>query len=302
MATRLTYLLVILIWTTTPLAIKLGGDSLDPMASLTMRIIIAFLVGSAICTIGGFAALNIKRNGIVYFAGSLGLFPNMVLVYFAAEYISSGLIALMFGLTPFVTAILAKPILGENLLLPRKIIAIFLAVIGLMFIFYDDTVVTGKAYIGLLLMLGSNIIFSACILWIKRLNKTLHVPPFEQTLGAMAFSLPGLIITWFFIIGYETLYFSALSIGSLLYLSLFASLIGFAAYYHILNKMKVETVALIPLITPISAMVLGVIVAGEIITNYMYIGAFFIIFALSIHQGFFEIMFNFIKNKNNKQG
>lgn len=302
MATRLTYLLVILIWTTTPLAIKLGGDSLDPMASLTLRIIIAFLVGSTICTIGGVAALRIKRNGIVYFAGSLGLFPNMALVYFAAEYISSGLIALMFGLTPFFTVLLAKPILGENLLSSRKIIAIFLAIIGLLFIFYDDTVVTGKAYIGLLLMLGSNIIFSACILWIKRLNKILNVPPFEQTLGSMAFSLPGLMITWFFIIGYEPLYFSVVSIGSLLYLSLLASLIGFAAYYHILNKMKVETVALIPLITPMSAMFLGVIIADEIITNYMYIGAFFIIFALSIHQEFVEIMFRYFKKIKIKKG
>ena len=83
--------------------------------------------------------------------------------------------------------------------------------------------------------------------------------------------------------------------SSLLYLSLFASLIGFAAYYHILNKMKVETVALIPLITPISAMVLGVIVADEIITNYMYIGAFCIILALSIHQDFLEVLFKMIK-------
>ena len=172
MAVRLTYLLVILIWTTTPLAIKLGGDTLDPMASLTLRIVIAFLVGSAVCTIGGLAVLNIKRNGMIYFAGSLGLFPNMALVYFAAEYISSGLIALMFGLTPFFTVILARPILGENLLLPRKIIAIFLAIIGLLFIFYDDAVIADGAYIGLLLMLASNLIFSACILWIKKLNKT----------------------------------------------------------------------------------------------------------------------------------
>ena len=302
MATRMTYLLVILIWTTTPLAIKLGGDSLDPMASLTLRMLIACLIGSAICTVGGIAALNIKQNGMVYLAGSLGLFPNMALVYFAAEYISSGLIALMFGLTPFFTALLAPPILGKNLLLPHKIIAIILAMIGLFFIFFDDTVITGKAYIGLLLMLGSNIIFSACILWVKRLNKILHVPPFEQTLGSMAFSLPGLLITWFFIFGFEPLKFSFISIGSLLYLSLVASLIGFAAYYHVLNKMKVETAALIPLITPISAMILGVIVADEIITDYMYTGAFFIIFALAIHQEFFNILFDVMVKLKNKMG
>ena len=291
MAVRLTYLLVIFIWTTTPLAIKLGGDTLDPMAGLSLRIAIAFLVGSAICTIAGIAVLNIKRNGILYFAGSLGLFPNMALVYFSAEYISSGLIALMFGLLPFFTAILSKPILGKSSLSPQKVIAIILAIVGLLFIFYDDGIMIGEAYIGLLLMLGSNLIFAACTLWMKKINKILNVPPFEQTLGAMAFSLPGMLITWFFVVGYEPLQFSSVSIASLLYLSLFASLVGFAAYYHILNNMSVDTVALIPLITPITAMVLGVIVADETITRAMYIGAAFILVALIIHQGFLYKLF-----------
>lgn len=291
MAVRLTYLLVIFIWTTTPLAIKLGGDTLDPMAGLSLRIAIAFLVGSTICTIAGIAVLNIKRNGILYFAGSLGLFPNMALVYFSAEYISSGLIALMFGLLPFFTAILSKPILGKSSLSSQKIIAIVLAIVGLLFIFYDDGIMIGEAYIGLILMLGSNLVFAACTLWMKKINKILNVPPFEQTLGAMAFSLPGMLITWFFVVGYEPLQFSSVSIASLLYLSLFASLVGFAAYYHILNNMSVDTVALIPLITPITAMVLGVIVADETITRAMYIGAVFILVALIIHQGFLYKIF-----------
>ncbi len=295
MAVRLTYLLVIFIWTTTPLAIKLGGDTLDPMAGLSLRIAIAFLVGSTICTIAGISVLNIKRNGILYFAGSLGLFPNMALVYFSAEYISSGLIALMFGLLPFFTAILSKPILGKSSLLPRKIIAIILAIAGLLFIFYDDKILKDKAYIGLLLMLGSNLIFAACTLWMKKINKILNVPPFEQTLGAMAFSLPGMLISWFFVVGYQPLQFSSVSIASLLYLSLFASLVGFAAYYHILNSMSVDTVALIPLITPITAMILGVIVADEIITRAMYVGAAFILVALIIHQGLLYKIFKIIR-------
>ena len=295
MAVRLTYLLVILIWTTTPLAIKLGGATLDPMAGLSLRIAIAFLVGSTICTIAGIAVLNIKRNGILYFVGSLGLFPNMALVYFSAEYISSGLIALMFGLLPFFTAILSRPILGKSSLLPRKVFAIILAIAGLLFIFYDDQILKEKAYIGLLLMLGSNLMFAACTLWMKKINTVLNVPPFEQTLGAMAFSLPGMLMTWFFVVGYEPLQFSSVSIASLLYLSLFASLVGFAAYYHILNKMSVDTVALIPLITPITAMVLGVIVADETITRAMYIGAAFILVALIIHQGFLYKLFKIIR-------
>ena len=85
MLVRLTYVLVIFIWATTPLAIKLGGDSLQPIAGLTMRIALAFGVGSIICTIGGFAGLAIRRHWKLYFAASISLFPNMALVYFAAS-------------------------------------------------------------------------------------------------------------------------------------------------------------------------------------------------------------------------
>lgn len=306
MTVKLTYVLVIIIWTTTPLAIKLGGDTLAPMASLSLRMIIAFMVGSAICTVTGIAGLNIRKHGMVYLAGSIGIFPNMALVYFSAEYISSGLIALMFGMTPFFTAILAKPIMGVNALLPRKLIAIALASTGLIFIFYDDAVMADKAYVGLLLMLASNVVFSASVLWVKKLNMKFKVPPLEQTLGSMAFSLPGMIFTWLYIIGYEPLGFSVISLASLIYLSLFASLVGFAAYYHILNNMEVDVVALIPLITPVLAMTLGVIIAGETITVSMYLGAIFILIALAIHQGVMPKIFKwFLKisgRKNNFSG
>ncbi|MFT6551613.1 MAG: drug/metabolite transporter (DMT)-like permease [Zhongshania marina] len=288
MLVRLTYVLVIFIWATTPLAIKLGGDSLAPIAGLTLRIALAFAVGSVICTLGGFAGLSIRRHWKLYFAASISLFPNMALVYFAAGYLSSGLIALLFGLTPLFTAVLAKPILGENLLQPRKIFAIALASLGLVCIVLDDVTVSEESYIGIGLMLLSNTLFSASALWVKKLNATMAVDPLEQALGAMAFALPGLGLSWVFIFGLEPVHISPLSLASLLYLSLFASLVGFVAYYSILKHMAVETVSLIPFITPIMAILLGVMLADEVVSVAMLLGAGLILLALAIHQGFWR--------------
>jgi drug/metabolite transporter (DMT)-like permease len=288
MLVRLTYVLVIFIWATTPLAIKLGGDSLQPIAGLTMRIALAFGVGSIICTIGGFAGLAIRRHWKLYFAASISLFPNMALVYFAAEYLPSGLIALLFGLTPFFTAVLAGPILGENLLQPRKVFAIVLAGLGLLCIVFDDVSVTGDSYIGIGLMLLSNVLFSASALWVKKLNAVMAVEPIEQALGAMAFALPGMALSWVFLFGVEPIYISSQSLGSLLYLSLFGSLVGFVAYYSILKHMAVETVSLIPLITPILAIILGVVLADETVSVAILLGAALIFLALAIHQGFWR--------------
>ncbi|WP_461482764.1 DMT family transporter [Porticoccus sp.] len=284
MLVQLAYLLVILVWSTTPLSIKLGGASFSPMAGLSLRIMLAFLLGSIICTIGGYAGLNIRRHWKLYAAASVSLFPNMALVYMAADYISSGLISLMFGLSPFVTALLTRPILGERVLQQRKLLAIGLAFVGLIFIFFDRLNMGEEGAIGIGLMLLSNLSFSASALWVKRLGRTLTVPAFEQTLGAMAFSLPGMLLTWVLVVGVEPINPTPVGLASLLYLTLFASLVGFVAYYHILNQLAVETVSLIPLITPVLAMVLGVFALDEVVTPPMMGGAGLILLALVIHQ------------------
>lgn len=293
MLVRLTYLLVILIWSTTPLAIKMGGSSLAPMASLSLRIMIAFLVGSALCVVFGVKGLNIRKNGFLYLAASISLFPNMALVYFATEYVSSGLISLLFGLSPFTMALLAKPILGDGVLNRRQFLAICVAVAGLLMIFFDPTAMAGDAYIGILLMLLSNIVFAVSALFVKKLNRQHSIDPVEQTLGAMAFALPGLLITWLLIVGYEPIVFDTQSLVSLLYLSLLGSLVGFVAYYFILKQLDMSVVALIPLITPVLAIILGAILADETISLGILAGAACILCGLLIHQG----LPSFIKQK-----
>ncbi|MDF1692447.1 MAG: DMT family transporter [Zhongshania sp.] len=288
MLVRITYLLVIVIWATTPLAIKFSGDSLAPIAGLSLRIALAFTLGSLICTVGGYAGLAIRRHWKLYAAASISLFPNMALVYLAAQTISSGLVALLFGLSPLFTAVLARPILGENLLQPRKIFAIAIALAGLACIVFDSATLGEDGYVGVVLMLGSNVLFSGSALWVKKLNAQMAVEPTEQALGAMAFALPGLLLSWVFGFGLEPLVFSATSIASLLYLSVFGSLLGFVAYYFLLKNMAVETVSLIPFITPVMAMCIGVVVADEVISAAMLLGAGLILLALGVHQGFWR--------------
>ena len=286
---RLTYALVILIWATTPLSIKLGGETLAPIAGLTLRIALAFTVGCTLSTLAGWSGLAIRRNWKLYFAASISVFPNMALVYLASRYLPSGVIALMFGLSPFFTAVLALPILGENLLQPRKLLAIALAGVGLVLILLDDVTIGAEGKIGFGLMMLSNLLFSGSALWVKKLNATMSVEPFEQALGAMAFALPGLFLSWVYLFGVEPLHFSAVSLTSLLYLALVASLIGFVAYYHILKHLAVETVALIPLISPVMAIAVGVVVAGETVTAAMLAGAGLILTGLALHQGLLGI-------------
>lgn len=285
MLVRLTYVLVIIIWATTPLAIKLGGDSLEPLASLSLRIALAFGVGCVLSTLAGWQGLMVRRHWQLYLAASLSLFPNMALVYWAATYLPSGLISLLFALAPFFTLLLAGPILGESTLSPRKVAALVLALSGLGVLLVGDEGLPPGSGRGILLMLGANGVFSFSALWVKRLNARFAVPPVEQALGAMAFALPGMGLCWWLTSVGAPLSVSAISLASLLYLAIFGSLVGFVAYYSILRQLSVESVSLIPLITPVMAIALGAMIMGESISVRMLLGASMILIALALHQG-----------------
>ena len=74
------------------------------------------------------------------------------------------------------------------------------------------------------------------------------------------------------------------SIGAIIYLGIFASLIGFLGYFYILQKLNATTVALITLMTPPLAITLGALINNEPVGPNLFIGAFFVIVGLALYQ------------------
>ena len=284
----LTYISVIAIWATTPLAIKLGSVDIPPVASLTLRTLLAFSVGYVLLLIFTRSGLNMKSYWKLNAAASISLFPNMWLVYESAQYLSSGLLSLLFGLTPLVQALFASWLLPDSPLTLRKISAILCALVGLAFIVMDDAQISGDGYIGLGLMLLANLTFSLSAILVKRLNSEQVASPFQQSVGSMGLALPGMCLIWMIKGDVQWPDFTPVAAFSLLYLTIFASLVGFAAYYSLLKAMKAESVSLIALITPIVAIVLGATFADEMITGKMLLGAVLILTGLAIHQNLLQ--------------
>ena len=276
---------VLVIWATTPLAIKIGSTSLTPHSALAIRILLAFLIGSIVATISGRGTLNIRKNWKIYSAAAIGLFPNMLLVYKASESISSGLIAVLFGLAPFVTALLAKPLLGENMISSRQLIALVIAITGLIGIFFEQLSISTESATGILYMLASVGLFSFSNTLVKMLGVKRPVESMELALGAMAFSLPGLLITWF-LLGGQTIDTSTSSLGvlSIIYLAVFGSLLGYVAYFYILKNMAFGLVSMIPLITPAIAMMISYFLVNEPLTPASFWGGLLIILALLMYH------------------
>tara|TARA_R110001583_G_scaffold33943_3_gene114547 strand:- start:8209 stop:8649 length:441 start_codon:yes stop_codon:yes gene_type:complete len=125
--------------------------------------------------------------------------------------------------------------------------------------------------------------FSLSAVLVKSVNINIH--PFSTTLGALYLSIPLFFIAWLFLDGQlNSAQWSIQSLSAIVYLGVFGSLIGFLAYFFILQKLSATTVAMITLITPSIAISLGAMVNNEPIGQNVLIGAGFVITGLAIYQ------------------
>ena len=276
------FLGVILIWSTTPLAIQWSSEGWGYLFGVTGRMVL----GAAVCV----ALVMVLRHKIAldrkawetYIAAGVGIYGAMMMVYWGSQYIPSGLVAVIFGLTPVATAILAALCLQEASLTFGKLVGAGLGITGLAVIFAGDINGHDIAWQGVAAMLVSVMLHSASAVWVKRINRSL--PALTTTTGGLLVAAPFYLITWLMADGVIPEAYELRPSAALMYLGIFGSVIGFSLYFYILKQWEASRVALIPLITPVMALMVGQSLNDEVISMDIWVGASFILLALSMHQ------------------
>ncbi len=288
MAVFFAYCCVVLIWATTPLAIQWSSDSISfiAAAALRMSIAVTFALPLFVVFRGSIADFWIHRK--IYFAASIGIFPNMPVVYWAAQYIPSGLVAVIFALSPFVTGVMTFLLLKENPFSRKKIIALVLALTGLVIIFFHQLHFDVRSVYGIAGILLSCVLFSFSSVCVKKITAQQQTNPdaFHQTTGALLFSLPGLLLSWWVMDGEVPNSVSMKSIFAILYLAVVGSLIGYALFFYILQRMSASAVSLITLMTPVLAILIGKGIANEELSSLTLLGVGLVLVALMFYSSF----------------
>jgi drug/metabolite transporter (DMT)-like permease len=279
------YFSVVLIWATTPLAIQWSSDSLSFIAAAAVRTAIALAI---VLLVHGLLRKSLStywRHANIYFAASISIFPNMPVVYWGAQFIPSGLVAVIFAMSPFVTGVMTLLLLKQNPFTVRKIVALVLALIGLVVIFYHQFQFNSRSIYGIASILLSCVLFSFSSVWVKKLTQqqSLKLDAFHQASGALIFSLPGLFLTWWLIDGAMPTQVSVKSGASVIYLAIMGSLIGGVLFYYILQRMSASAVSLITLMTPVLAIIIGKQLADEDLSVHTLIGVTVVLFALLLY-------------------
>lgn len=278
MPVYLAYALVVLIWSTTPLAIQWSNDSVSFLTAVVLRMALAAALALVIVALLRRRLFDRPGAWKAYLAASFGIFPNMLVVYWSAQFIPSGLIAVIFALSPFVTGGLSWLILKENPFNPRRVLALLVALAGLCVIFWDQIRIDERSAFGIGGLLLSCAMFSLSSVSLKKLD--CGTGPLEQTTGALLFALPGLLLSWWWVEGAFPQTLSPKSLTGLLYLAVLGSLLGFTLFYFVLQRLTPSAVSLITLMTPVLALFIGAVVADERLSLSLLMGAAMVLFAL----------------------
>ena len=279
------YLGVILIWATTPLAIKWSAQGYDFSFAVFARMLIGMLLCVALLPLLRVALPRDRRSLIAYGGAGVTVFLTLASTYWAALYVPSGLISVIYGLTPLITAILAARFLHERSLTPIKVIGMVLGFSGLALIFLSPATLELKRLEGLGMLLFAVTAQAAGAIFLKRHSSHLH--PLALNTGSLMVAVPLFLLVWLLSSSHSgnVLQVEPRAQWAVLYLAIFGTVVGFNLYYYLLKRLPASAVALITLVTPVLAMLIGVTLNGELIGPRVALGAAIILVGLACHQG-----------------
>ena len=104
MSVPVAYLGIVLIWSTTPLAIQWSAQEAGYSFAVLARMAIGLTVAGLIVVAWRIGLPLHARARRAYLLGGLVLFGAMSLTYWGARFIHSGLISVLFGLSPLLTS------------------------------------------------------------------------------------------------------------------------------------------------------------------------------------------------------
>ena len=276
------YFSVILIWATTPLAIKWSSDGVGFLFGVASRMAIGLIICLALMWL---LRIELPRNRVAietYLAAGLGIFGAMLPTYWGAQYIDSGLISVLFGFTPVITGVMATLWLGERIFTVARILGMSLGIAGLTTIFYSPTESPDASSLGIVAILMAVVIHSASSVWVKRIGADLS--PMAINSGALLVAVPLFIAAWMWGDGVLPKVLPEQATAAILYLGVLGTVLGFNLFYYVLKHISAGAISLITLMTPVLALFLGVQFNAEVISVQVWVGTSMILAGLLSYQ------------------
>ena len=253
------YLITVLIWGSTWLAIKFQLGVVSPELSIAYRFGLAAVLLILFSLLRRLPmGFSLKNHGYFALQGFLLFSLNYFLVYLAEGHLTSGLVAIIFSLIIVLNVLFGAIFLG-NPVRVRVVIGAGLGLVGLAFVFWPEITslsLSSQKILGMLLALVATISASLGNVVSAR-NQRSELPVIQTNAFGMLYGALFMLVLALFR-GAELQFEATPSyIFSLLYLAIFGSVIAFGSYLTLLGRIGLDRAAYVTVLFPVIALLLS---------------------------------------------
>jgi len=276
------YAMLVVIWSSTWVAIKIGLEDVPPLLGAGVRFTLA---GAGLLALA--AALRRPLRTDTALAATLGLLPFALsygLIYWGEQHIPSGLAAVLFGVMPLYVAFMAATLLHDEPLRARLLAGIGVAVAGLVVAFGESIALGDEelAALGALACVAAPVASAFGNVAIKRRGGGLDAVVLNGWAmlggGALLLAVSAAGESW----GEAEL--TARSGGSIAYLAVIGSAVPFVTLTVLLRELPAVTMSFITLLLPFGALAFGAVLYDEAISAPALAGAVLVALGLLVAQ------------------
>jgi drug/metabolite transporter (DMT)-like permease len=266
------YVACAIIWGTTYFAIRvcIAPGGYPTYVAAAFRFVIAALILGAIVAFGAARPLPKGRRAWAWLvAAGLLNFAGYALVYTAEESIPGALGAVVYGTAPLMTAVVAA-VTGTERATRLAVIGAVVALVGIGLTFWERLTVSSSQAAGVIMVLVSVLLSSGYNVILKRHAKGQHPLATNAVfLGTTAIAMCALALGHGEKMPWPPPPGPTLAV---LYLAVIGSVVAFASYFYVLQRVKLQVSSTLVLFPPIIALVVDALWEAQKIAPFTYVG------------------------------
>lgn len=277
------YTAICTIWGSTWLVIKIGLETLTPLLAAGLRFALAGIVLYGIIKIKKIPVPWNENTRWFYFVIAFTSFSlPFGLVYWGEHRISSGMTSILFGMYPLFVALMSSVMVKTERVTFLKILGVLIGFSGVVTIFSNDVQFSGNSEV--LLGMGA-VVLSAAIQAFSAVMIKKHghdISPYVVSFVPMTISAILLMAASMSIEDYAIVQFTPMALFSIFFLAIFGTIVTFVSYFWLLKRVEVVILSLTAFVTPLIAVLLGVLILNEKISAELFAGAFLVFTGIAV--------------------
>jgi drug/metabolite transporter (DMT)-like permease len=276
--------LLTLVWGTTWAAITISLRGIPPFTGVAIRFAIASTVLIGYAKVMGIplAATSQRNRRLRVMHALLSFCVSYGIVFWAEQWVPSGLASVLFATFPLLVAVMAHFALPNERMTIPALIGTGLGFAGIAVIFAEDFELLGGSMVALAaaVMLVSPLVSATVSVAVKKWGSGMHPVPFNAVAMVLATGIMGMVAA--IVERHRPVVFDPGPVAALFYMAIAGTAITFPLYFWLLEHMEARQVALIGYGTPVVALFLGAFLMGEPMTTRTWIGSAMVVVGVAV--------------------